>query len=273
MASDPVLSVRFCVAYTMAATLRYARQEVMKAFSNLIDAEDILLASELTRRLILGIGNVDTDAVNPVIKRMLASEDPEVRQSGGSIAAFAALEWGQPDLMSKSLAGDFHVRKGVAQMIVQLIDHTSDSDLAITTLIQLFDDDADEVRQEAASVVLRLRGQPLKPFAQLVATLIASACFKHVATQLLLTLQRVPDKVDELILLTAQRFIDVFGDEATDIRSGAAADAHVISELVVRKLGQCHDRDRRAALLDVLDSLLELGVYGIDNAIVESERS
>lgn len=43
-------------------------------------------------------------------------------------------------------------------------------------------------------------------------------------------------------------------------------DAHYISELVVRGLAQSRDRIHRAALLQVLDLLLELGVDGINYA-------
>lgn len=74
------------------------------------------------------------------------------------------------------------------------------------------------------------------------------------------------------MLKAAQRFLTVYGREAADIRTGAAGDAHYVSELVVRGLAQSRDRAHRAALLDVLDLLLELGVYGIGEAIADFER-
>lgn len=136
----------------------------------------------------------------------------------------------------------------------------------------LMNDDDDEVRKAAAAVAPHLREHPLQPFAQLLTALIDSPSYDHATPQLLLTLQYAPDKVDGLILKAAQRFIDVFGKHAADIRTGAAGDAHYISELVVRGLAQSRDRAHRAELLDVLDLLLELGVYGINDAIAESER-
>lgn len=152
------------------------------------------------------------------------------------------------------------------------VDRTSNAELATATLIRLMNDDADEVREEAAAVAPHLREHPLQPFVQLLTALIDSPSYDHATPQLLLTLQYAPDRVDELVLKAAQRFVDVFGNDAADIRTGAAGDAHYISELVVRGLAQCRDRTHRAALLDVLDLLLELGVYGINDAIAESER-
>ncbi len=167
---------------------------------------------------------------------MLASEDAEAREAGGAIAAFAALEWDRPDLMQQALSGDRHVRKGLAETTAGRVHRTSNAVLATETLIRLMNDDADEVRKEAAAVVLRLREQPLQPFVQLLTALIDSPAYVHATPQLLLTLKDAPDKVDELVLSASQRFLDVFGNDAADIRTGAAGDAHYISELAVTHL-------------------------------------
>jgi hypothetical protein len=77
----------------------------------------------------------------------------------------------------------------------------------------------------------------LRPFATLLEALIDSPSYEHATPQLLIT-----------------------------------QDAHYISEQVVRGLAQSRDRGHRAARLNVLDLLLELGVYGIGDAIAASER-
>jgi hypothetical protein len=272
MASDPVLSVRSCVAHTLAASLRHARPAVLTAFEVLIDADDRLLAAGFVQQLMLYIGNVSPEVIDPVIQRMLTSEDAEAREAGGVMAAFAALEWSRPELMEQALTGDVHIRKGIAEVCAVRVDRTSNADLAATSLIRLMNDDEDEVRRAAAAVAPHLREHPLQPFAGLLRALIDSPSYDHATPQLLLTLQYAPDKVDELVLRAAHRFIDVFGKDAADIRTGASGDAHYISELVVRGLAQSRDRADRAALLDVLDLLLELGVYGINDAIAKSER-
>lgn len=273
MASDSVLSVRSCVAHTLAASLRYARPEVLKAFSTLIKADDRLLAAELVQQLMVYIGNVNPEVIDPIIQRMLASEDIEAREAGGIIATFAALEWGRPELLRQALAGDLQVRKGVAQATVQRVDCTSNTELAAETLIRLMDDEADEVRKEVAEVASHLCGHSLRPFVQLLAQLIDSPSYVYATPQLLITLEKAPDRVDDLVLKAAHRFVDVFGKDATDIRRGAAADANHISELVVRGLAQCRNHAQQAALLDVLDRLLELGLYGVYRAIEKAERS
>lgn len=272
MASDPVLSVRACVAHTLSASLRYARPEVLAAFAVLIQADDRLLAAEVVQRLIIHIGNVNPEVIDPIIQRMLGSDSTEAREAGGAIAAFAALEWDRSDLMQQAMSGDLQVRRGVAHTTVGLVARTSNNGLATETLIRLMNDDTDEVRKEASMVAARLRHHPLRPFEQLLTALIDSPSYTYASTQLLLTLDYAPDKVDDLVLKACRRFLDVFGSEAADIRTGAAADAHYFNGLVVRGLAQCQDHSHRAELLDVLDQLLELNVYGINAAITEAER-
>lgn len=272
LVSDPVLSVRACVAHTLSASLRYARTEVLTAFAVLIQADDRLLATEPVERLMVYIGNVDPEAIDPIIQRMLASENAEVREAGGTIAAFAALEWDRPGFMQQALSGDFHVRKGIAKLTAELFVKTSNNELATETLIHLMNDDVDEVRKETAEVASRLRHHSLRPFDRLLMALIDSSSYVHAATQLLITLDQAPDKVDELVLKASERFISVFGRAAADIRTGAAGDAFYVSKLVVRGLAQSQDRGHQAALLDILDQLLELGIYGISDAIATTER-
>lgn len=272
LANDPVLSVRSCVAHTLSASLRYARREVLEAFEILIRAHDRLLAAEGVQRLMLYIGKVNPEVIDPVIWRMLASENGETREAGGAIAAHAALEWGRPDFMAQALSGDFHVRKGIAQTVARSVADTSNTELATETLIRLMSDDVDEVRKEVATLALILRNHPLRPFVKLLTALIDSPSYVHASTQLLFTLEHAPDKIDDLVLKASQRFLSVFGSDAADIRTGAAGDARYVSKLVVRGLAQCQSPTHRAVLLDVLDQLLELGVYGINDAIEKSER-
>jgi hypothetical protein len=272
MAADPVLSVRSCVAHTIAASLRHARPEALEAFEHLIDADDHLLAADLVQQLMVYIGNINPEVIDPVIQRMLASTDGETRTAGGQLAAFAALEWERPELMAQALASDTEVRQGAARVCAGRVDHTSNTELAMTTLIKFFNDPADEVRKTAAEVVARLRDKALKPVAELLEAAIDSPAYEHAIPQLLLTLQHAPDKVDDLVLRAAQRFVAQYGKEAADIRTSAAGDARQVSELVVRGLAQSPDPIHRSALLDVLDLLLENSVYGIGEAIADFER-
>lgn len=267
LASDPVLSVRACVAHTIAACLRHARPTAYAAFERLIDADDLLLASDMLDDLMIYIGNADPVVVDPVIDRMLNSTDAEARRAGGRVAAFASLQWGRPALVERALVGDVEVRGGLAEVCAARVDRSADSELVLSTLRHLMHDEEDEVRKQVGTLAGHLRGGNLRPYAGFLADLIASPSYVHATPQLLITLQEAPDKVDDLVDLAAHRLLDVHGSDVADIRTGAAGDAHYISDLVVRGLAQTRDGKRVGALLDILDRLLEIGVYGVDRAI------
>ncbi|BCK53015.1 hypothetical protein [Nocardia wallacei] len=273
LASDPVLSVRACVAHTIAACLRHARPTAYTAFERLIDADDLLLASDKLDDLMIYIGNADPEVIDPVINRMLSSTYAEVRRAGGRLAAFAALQWGRPALIERALASDVEVRRGLAEVCAARVDRSADSELVLSTLRHLMHDEDDEVRKMVGTMAGHLRGDDLRPYTEFLADLIASPSYVHAAPQLLITLQEAPDKVDDLIDLAAHHFLNIHSEDVADIRTGAAGDAHYISDLVVRGLAQTRDRQRITALLDILDRLLELGVYGVDRAIDGAVRN
>jgi hypothetical protein len=267
LASDPALSVRACVAHTIAACLRYARPAAYAAFACLIDADDLLLASHRVESLMIYIGNVDPEVVDPVVVRMLSSTDAEVRGAGGRLAAFAALQWGRRPLMGQALIGDMTVRRGVAEVCAARVDRSADSELVLSTLRKLMYDEDDEVRKQVSTLAANLRGKDLRPYDQLLAELIASPSYVHATPQLFITLQKASDKVDHLAYLAAHRFLDIHREEVADFTTAAAGGVHYISDLVVRGLAQTRDQSRVTALLDILDRLLELGVYGVERAI------
>lgn len=244
-----------------------------QAFECLIEADDLLLSSAMLDDLIVYIGNADPDVVDPVIDRMLNSTNAEVRRVGGSMAAYAALQWERPAALQRALAGDVETRSGVAKLCAARVDRSADSDLALSTLRRLMHDEDDEVRKEVGTLAGHLRGSQLRPYAKLLADLIASPSYVHATPQLLIALQEAPDKVDDLVDLAAHRFLSIHGDDVADMRTGAAGDAHYISEMVIRGLAQARDRRRTSVLLDILDRLLELGVYGVGRAIDGAVRS
>lgn len=274
LASDPVMFVRAEVAYTIAASLRHARPDALAAFATLIDgADDALLAAVHTYRLIQYIGNRNPDVVSPVITRMLDSRVDDVRNAGGQLAMLAALQWNLPDHLPHALTLDTQVRTGIADMCSAMVDQTSRPDLAIETLTGLMNDEEEEVRKAVASLAPHLRDKRLRPFADLLSRLIASDSYSESIPQLFLTLQHAPDRVDDLSLLAAQRFLEVHGKDAGDIRTAAAGDSSYVSELVVRGLAQSRSPEERSALLDVLDQLLEINAHGIAEVIDEAGRS
>mgnify|MGYP000907237641 CR=1 FL=1 len=270
--SDPVLGVRTCVAYLIIACLRHESRIACEAFDQLIDTDDILLATESVEKLILYIGNSAPEKIDPVVDRMLKSKEPKVREAGGNIAVFAACHWNRPQLMERILAGDKNIRKGVAKACTGMISKSQSPKLVLDALRELMYDEDDEVRKIVGEIGWSLSGHKLYPFANFLKEFIKSPSYIHAIPQLLTCLEETTDKVDELIDLALHRFIDVNGGDIADIQTRASLDAYQVSDLVIRGLAQTKDKKRISALLDILDRLVEMNVFDINEKIERIER-
>ena len=267
-ASDPVLGVRTCVAHIIGACLRHEPSRAYEAFDQLIDTNDILLTTRSVERLILCIGNSTPEKIDPVVDRMLKSEEPKVREVGGNIAVFAACHWNRSQLMECILAGDVDIRKGAAEGCVKMISASQDSKLVLGALHKLMNDEDDEVRKKIGEIAEVFNGHELCLPADFLKELIKSPTYIHVIPQLLIHLEKVTDKVDDLIDLALHRFIEINGDDIANMQTRS----YRILDLVIRGLAQTKDKKRISALLDILDYLFEMNVYNINEKIERIER-
>lgn len=272
-ASDVSDAVRACAAYLLHVAMRHARPEALRAFERLIEGDDSLLATRPVTNLIAYIGYEDPDTARPVIERMMVSGLFETRQMGGQLAAVGAMQWGMTDLFDVVLASaDIALRKGAAGACAHLLHNTSDMKVASDGLKTFFNDSHEDVRIAASAVVLSLRGQCLRRFRDTLEALIVSDAFKPALSQLLFTLERAPDRVDDLVTKCVRHFIEIFGGDASDIRTGATGGARQVGELLIRAYAQAKSSSDRSTALDLLDGLLMIGAYGVSNIVIEAER-
>jgi HEAT repeat protein len=273
LAEDPSVAVRACVGHLIAACLRHARAQAVEAFHRLIETDDRLLATPHIEKLIVYIGIGEPGLAEPVVGRMLSSTHEEVRKSGGRLAAYAGLELGLEQLLTSARnSEDAAVREGAAEVCAYRLQQTTSAMAAVDALRQFMNDDDEKVREAAAKVAAALRSQRLDPFNEILAALIRSPSFTPAAPQLFITLERAPDRVDSLILQSAQRFIEMNGADIGNIAIGAAGDAREIGELVIRAYAQASNAATRATALDMIDGLLLFGAFGVDELVQAAER-
>jgi hypothetical protein len=273
LAEDPSVAVRSCVAHLLAVSLRHASDEAITAFGLLIATDDRLLATRQVGDLIIYIGIGKPDLIDPVIQRMLASEYEEVREAGGLLAAYAGLELGLGHLLTTVLeSDDAAMRKGAANLCARNLPQTTDAAAATAALLQFIDDAHADVRKTAAQVAAALRNRELQPFAGLLTALIESSSFGDALSQLLITLAAAPDRIDDIVLHCARRYIDVYADEAGNIATSAAGEAQKISQLTLRAYAQASDPAVRRQILDLIDGLLLINAVGVLEAVDLAER-
>lgn len=273
LAADPSVAVRASVARLLAAALRFERQAAVVSFELLIESDDRLLATRPVEELIAYVGSSDPAIAGPVIERMLASRFEAVREAGGRLAAFAGLELGLEELLSKAAAASEPAsRKGAARVCAARLPATSSEAAATAVLLLLFNDEDEGVRDAAAEVAMALRGEELGTYMDLLRALIASPAFSGALAQLLFTLEENSSPVEELALLCAERFLVSHRTEMNNIETRAAGDARSVGELLLRAYSQSADSAVRARAMDLLDELLLLEAYGIADLVKAAER-
>jgi hypothetical protein len=152
------------------------------------------------------------------------------------------------------------------------LPRTGNVEVASDALTQLLQDANDHVREAAGGVAVALRGRGLGPFSAVLETLIASEAFQKAVPQLLITLAQAPDKIDGLIISCARRFVSVFGTEVGDRSTSASGDAKEVAELLLRAYTQALGPEARSDVLDLIDQLLLLGGYGVEDAVDTAGR-
>lgn len=272
-ARDPSPSVRACVARLITACLRHAERFAVAAYLIAANDQDLALATRPFEQLTCYVAYRDTTAATTVADRMLQSDIPRVRRGGGRVAAFIALEFGKPDLLKRVVTSpDRHIRRGTAGVCANRLIATNAPTDATDAVRTLVEDPDPKVRHAAAEVVVVLRGEPLRPHAELLDHLITSRAFEAAVPQLLITLEQAPDRVDDLILAGASRFVNEHRDELSNMSTAAAGEARSLSALVLRAYTQAATDDTRKNALDLIDDLLLADAYGVDAALAKAGR-
>lgn len=271
--SDPSVAVRTCVAHLLHALLRFDRTRVLESFDALIQSDDRLLAARPVERLLTAISVGSPDKTHPVVARMLKSAAEEVREAGGRLGAVVSLvDRPEPFLCECVTADDAAVRKGAAQVLAHNLRGVSDRGSVTTALTLLLHDGEPTVREAASRFVISLRDEDLEPWAGTLRELLRSPSFDEASVQLLITLEHAPSCPDELILETAQRFLEEYGTAVGDISTRAAADAADVGRLVLRVYARTRRAELRECALDVIDKLLELDAFGFAEVVQGAER-
>jgi hypothetical protein len=269
LAGDSSVAVRSCVAHVLTASLRHAPDAALAAFDTLVAADDRLLATDPVERLIATVAFRDVERARSAVSRMLASDQPDVRDRGGRLAGYLGLEVEASDLLEAArVSQDESIRAGAAWVCAQRLPVARDGDLASRTLRSLFNDPSEKVRDAAARVAGTLRDHNLVAHRDLLIDLIASATFPSARTQLLFTLERSP--LGDMSLAFAERFLQQHGSEVGEMSSRVGFDAKNVAELLMRTYAQ--SPEHRSRVLDLLDELLLAGVWGVEDVIQNAER-
>lgn len=196
-----------------------------------------------------------------LLDSMLKSDSQRVRRRAAWVVAVAHIYNGQvAPPFNACLQGDESIRAGIAAGAAAVFRHDPSNRLALTTVLDLANDDAEDVQKAVSRAFSGLDLAELQHLAPEFAEFAASRAFGADPSPLLHSLEECSSDLSyfsDCILEAARRFGGPLASQAGDIRFGLAADTHTLLPLIQRVYEQAVDKRIRERCLDVWDLLLE----------------
>ena len=269
MIHDPSPAVRTMVAHALLATLRYDRDFAVNRFVELCDDDKVLGTHYVEQFLRYGV-QTHFDELEPVLSRMLASDDDDVAKVGARQSCVASLTTQEALPLGRQCAsGSKPLRLGAAEVYAANLKDSALRAECEAMLVQSFNDSDDEVRRTAASCFRWFDGRDLEEYADLVNRYIESPAFTTQVNPLIAALKKTTANVPELIVAACERFFDL---SAGDMPNMNAIDTRTVADLVVRAYSQTSDGQIRSRCLDLIDRMHVLGSYGPDSVMADIDR-
>ena len=273
MVRDPSIAVRSCVAEVLTVSLSIDDEMAVRLFIELCKIEDDLLLTPYAERFLHSALLDHFDTLSDVLGRMIHSSIPEVSTAGGRLACLISLDLPEAaPFVEGCLSGSEFQRLGVAEVLAANVRSAAYRSFCEESLAQLFDDPSADVRAAASRWFDRIEGSELGSYSPLVAQFVGSNAFAGNEFQVLRALEETTADLFDVSLSACERFVDVAGSAASDIRTSYAGQANRVVQLTLRAYRQSSDDAGRARSLDVVDRLMENGAFGIEQALENYER-
>jgi hypothetical protein len=272
LVTDPADAVRACAAETLLAALRIDREWVATAASQLVAGREEVASSAHAERLLWFLTLTHPETSLPIIVRLVDSDDADVAQVGGRLAALAGLA--APDaahVVDRALAGSPGARLGVAQVYAEQMGDESARPVCRQGLFKLFGDEEEGVRREAATAFRHLHDDALALEQELVQAFVESPALGEHPDDLLAAFLDSSVVLPDVSVQACLRIIDIAGTEAGAISSAWSAKMPDVASVAVRVHAYGTPEARNGALA-VIDRLAEVSAYGLDRAIGQLER-
>ena len=260
---DPTLTVRSVAALPLLAILRSEERESLELFTALCADADPILGTGYFERYLNHAVYRSYEAVRPILLRMLASQEAEVRRAAARQVCLAALHDGPSreaaiEDAARVAEGDPEMRTGAAEVYARNCGHADVAAQCIGKLPRFFDDPAVEVRREAARSFGDIEADQLRGHDALIEAFSTSAAFADNPFPLLRRLDDMSGPVPGSVCYLADRAIDAWGAAAGDIQTSSSHHASILAKLIVRLYAQASDDAQRKRALDAIDRMLDL---------------
>ena len=273
MVKDPSDATRACVAEALLGVLRHRRDLAVELFVELCDADERLLATHYFEDFLKYAIPTHFTQLEPILVRMMESEDEAVATSGALWGSYASLmvEDALP-LVTQCSSGSKPQRLGAAEVYAANLKLSAHRFVSEKMLVTLFSDPEPEVRHQAARCFYGFEGRELREYESLVAEYIQSPAFEPEHNPLFNALEKTTANMSDVALMACERVFELAADKTGDTSTAVAGTSNTIAKLIVRVYGRTTDPSRRSRCLDIIDKMSLFRAYGLDVITAEFDR-
>ena len=273
LVNDPSDAVRACVAEALLNVLRHDRDLAVELFAVLCDADERLLATHHFEYFLKYAIPTHFTQLEPILVRMMKSEDEGVATAGALWACYASLtvEEALP-LATQCPSGSKPQRLGAAEVYAANLKLSAHRSVSEEMLVKLFSDPETEVRDEAARCFYGFEGRELREYESLIAEYIQSPAFEAEHNPLFDALEKTTANMPDVALMACERVFELATAKTGDISTAVAGTSNTIAKLIVRVYSRTTDPSLRSRCLDIIDKMSLFGAYGLDVITEEFDR-
>jgi hypothetical protein len=236
-------------------------------FKELCETDDILLKTRQIELFLYYNLTNHFDEVSDIVYKMIFSDSLAVSVVGIRLISYSYL-FKNGDLSTFNYClnySEFH-RLGIAQVFSEYMAISPPS-LINPVLISLFNDHSKEVRSIASSCFRKINDENINDYINLIDEFIFSPAFKENFNDLIYFLDNL-EILPNITLDVCEKFFEITGSEASDIRSGSYATALPVASIIFKFYSQnMKELELKTRCLDLIDNML-IGDYGTTESIL-----
>ncbi|MFM0502912.1 AAA family ATPase [Paraburkholderia caffeinilytica] len=208
-----------------------------------------------------------------LVDAMLASEEADLRALGAWHIIHASFYFDEyiteADVLMRTSAD--YARLG-ATCATHAIKDGELTERALKKLTEFFESTDADVHESASEAFRNVAPVSFHRIAPLALAYIASTSLQHGAFSLLYGLERATGDVSEIVVRVAEQVVK--NARKLDRKSRRATDLQQVRALLSREYaGSERNPTRRTRILDVLDTMLELDLFGAEDVVQAHERN
>ena len=276
VATDRVLSVRSCGIEALRALLNAFPDEAVDGFLECCIESEALWSTTSFHWFLCATITRYFDQLQPLVQLASVSSNSKAVE----IAATVIIE---SDLLGTDTRGDADaVRSGTdqqraaachiyAKKLFNADDRTA-ADRSAEFLLPYFNDENEQVLQNAANAFWHTTGERLLELEPLIQQFIESKAFAIDPEHLLRALEESNARLPHVVCRAAERVLEVVGDAGASVAYRGFISAQTISTLIIRQYAQATDPKLKRQCLDLIDRLERQGYMGITEELNKLDR-